>query len=306
MPQAIDELFAILAPYGAARETPMSSLTSFRIGGPAALFLEPKDRACLFLALEKARALSVPVTLMGNGTNLLVSDDGVAGLVVKLGPAFSKMEVETQTGRVTALAGALLSALANFAADQGLMGLEWAAGIPGSVGGALAMNAGAYGGEMKDALCALEYLDVGTGEVYCRPALAGELGYRASAFSWPARAVLSAVFSLAPDDGGMRARMQDYARRRRDKQPLSYPSAGSAFKRPKGHFAGALIEAAGLKGARVGGAMVSELHAGFIINTGDATCADVLALLDLVKTRVLATSGVELEPEIRLIGRNMP
>ncbi len=303
--ETIDRLFTILAPYGASRDVPMAAHTSFRIGGPAQLFLEPGSRAVLSLALQRAAEEGIPVTLMGNGTNLLVSDSGVEGLVIKLGPAFSGVELREE-GRVWAQAGSLLSGLANFAAEKGLMGLEFAAGIPGSVGGALAMNAGAYGGEIKDVLCEIEYLDRATGALLCRAPLEGELGYRQSAFSWPGRVAVAATFRLLPDDGGMQARMREYAQSRKTKQPLSYPSAGSTFKRPAGHFAGALIQAAGLKGARVGGAQVSELHAGFIINQGGATSADVRGLIELVQKRVLEESGIKLEPEIKFIGREYP
>ncbi len=305
MEQRIDRLFAILAPYGAVKDVPLAAHTSFRIGGPAQLFFEPGDGAALSLALESAKAEGVAVTLMGNGSNLLVSDAGVEGLVVKLGSAFSGLELR-EDGQVFALAGTLLSALANFAADHGLMGLEWAAGIPGSVGGALAMNAGAYGGEIRQVLCEVEYFDAQTGEFLRRAPSEGELGYRQSAFAWPARVTTAAAFRLAPDDGGMRERMREYSEKRRAKQPLAYPSAGSVFKRPPGHFAGALIEAAGLKGVAVGGAEVSELHAGFIINTGNASSADVHALIELVRRRGLERSGVLLEPEIKFIGREQP
>lgn len=305
MDQQMDRLFAVLAPYGASRDVPLAAQTSFHIGGPAQLFFEPRNREELSLALRTAGKEGVPITLMGNGSNLLVSDAGVEGLVVRLGPAFSAVSLR-EDGKVSALAGSLLCALANFAAVKGLMGLEWAAGIPGSVGGALAMNAGAFGGEIKDVLYEVEYLDTAGGEIIRRAPQEGELGYRRSAFAWPERVVVEAAFSLLPDDGGMWARMREFADRRREKQPLSYPSAGSTFKRPPGHYAGALIEAAGLKGARVGGAQVSELHAGFIINTGHATCADVLALIELVRQRVLEDSGVLMEPEIRFIGRETP
>ena len=163
------------------------------------------------------------------------------------------------------------------------------------------MNAGAYGGEIKDVLTSIEYWDMETGEMIERPPADGELGYRESAFSWPRRIALSATVSLAPDDGHMLERMRDYSRRRREKQPLQYPSGGSTFKRPQGHFAGALIEGAGLKGTAVGGAQVSRLHAGFIINRGGATCRDVLELVELVRSRVLAGTGVELEMEVRVL-----
>ncbi|MEA5060349.1 MAG: UDP-N-acetylmuramate dehydrogenase [Candidatus Pelethousia sp.] len=302
MDKALNSLAAVLVPYGAQRDVPLAAHTSFRIGGPAQLFFEPQNRKQLFFAVQNAREAGTSITLMGNGTNLLVSDAGVDGLVIRLGPAFSELTLEDD-GTISALAGTLLCALANFAADKGLMGLEWAAGIPGSVGGAVAMNAGAYGGEIHSVLYEVEYLDVTSGAVVCRRPEKGELAYRQSAFTWPERAVISASFRLSPEDGGMQARMRNFSDRRKEKQPLSYPSAGSTFKRPQGHYAGALIEAAGLKGVRIGGAQVSELHAGFVINVGNATCADVRALIELIQKRVLSESGVLLEPEIKFIGR---
>lgn len=305
MDQRMDRLFYILAPYGAVKNVPLAAHTSFRIGGPAQLFFEPKDGAALSFALQSAKQEGVDVTLMGNGSNLLVGDGGIEGLVIKLGTAFSGLKLG-EDGQIFALAGTLLSTLANFAADHGLMGLEWAAGIPGSVGGALAMNAGAYGGEIAQVLSEVEFYDVAAGKFSRRAPLEGELGYRHSAFTWPARVVTGAHFRLKPDDGGLRKRMREYSEQRRTKQPLSYPSAGSVFKRPQGHYAGALIEAAGLKGVSVGGAQVSELHAGFIINKGDASSADVHALIELVRQRVLEHSGVLLEPEIKFIGRERP
>ncbi len=298
----IDGLYSILAPLGAEKDVSMAAHTSFRIGGPAALFFEPKDPAELMLALKKARELHIPITLMGNGTNLLVRDGGVEGLVLKLGPRFSGFNLEGSLA--VALAGTLLSSLAAATVRAGYMGLEWAAGIPGTVGGALAMNAGAYGGDVKGALQWVEYLDMPTGKIEKRQPAEAELGYRRSSFSWPERVVLRAAFRIEADDGQAQARMADYNQRRREKQPLQYPSAGSTFKRPPGHYAGALIEEAGLKGLSVGGAEVSRLHAGFIINRGGATCADVLALIEQVQARVLASSGVELTPEIRIIGRD--
>lgn len=302
MERRLERVFTILAPYGVEREVPLSAHTSFRIGGPAQLFFEPGDREALELALSSAKQEGVALTLLGNGSNLLVSDAGVEGLVIKLGKAFSAISV-AEDGRVWAMAGSLLGALASFAADRGLMGIEWAEGIPGSVGGALAMNAGAYGGETKSAVSEVEYFDLERGEFIYKALEEGEMGYRRSAFAWPKRVVVSAAFCLSPDDGGVRERMRDFAKRRQEKQPLSYPSAGSTFKRPAGHFAGALIEAAGLKGTTVGGAKVSELHAGFIVNAGQATCRDVRELIALVQRRVLEHSGVALEPEVKFIGK---
>ncbi|MDR0839852.1 MAG: UDP-N-acetylmuramate dehydrogenase [Christensenellaceae bacterium] len=298
MQENIARLAAALGP-SVRVHVPMAEHTSFRIGGPADLFFEPEDAPSLARALRLAKECGAPVFILGNGTNLLVSDRGIEGLVIHLGERFSGMRCEGN--RVHALAGTLVSGLAAYAAAQGLMGLEWAAGIPGSVGGAVAMNAGAYGGEVAQSLERVEYLQHGEVAV-CAPQ-AGDMGYRYSAFGAPERIVLSATFRLAPDDGGAAQRMRDYAARRKAKQPLASPSAGSAFKRPAGFFAGALIEQAGLKGFRVGGAQVSALHAGFIINTGGATSADVRGLIAEVQKRVFERSGVRLEPEVKFVGR---
>ena len=292
----------MLAPMGAEESIPLAKHTSFRIGGPADLLFAPKSREELRFALEQAKALDVPVTLMGNGTNLLVRDGGVEGLVLKLGPGFSTIQA-LGDGRIHALGGALLSSLANYAAAQGLMGLEWAAGIPGTVGGALAMNAGAYGGEIKDVLTSIEYLDRETGELIERPPADGELGYRESAFSWPRRIALSATVSLARMTAICRSGCRTIASAAGKSSP-AISSGAATFKRPRGILQGALIEGAGLKGTAVGGAQVSQLHAGFIINRGGATCRDVLDLIALVQRRVWEHSGVKLEPEIRVIGRD--
>ena len=239
--------------------------------------------------------------VLGNGSNVLVRDSGYPGVIVKLKDESDDIEFDGL--QVTAGAGVLLSSLAKAAAARELTGLEFAAGIPGSVGGACFMNAGAYGGEIKDVLKAVHVISKdGVRERILSPAEM-KLSYRHSALMDSGDVVMKATFSLEPGDPGkIRETMQDFARRRSEKQPLVQPSAGSFFKRPEGHFAGALIEKAGLKGLSVGGAQVSPKHAGFIVNTGGATASDIEALMHLVQSTVYDESGVRLEPEVRIIG----
>lgn len=282
------------------RSLMMHTRTSFRIGGPAnALF--PRDTAELLRIMQAAEAYTVTPLVLGNCTNLLVSDAGIEEPVVFINGALSG--IEQKNGFFTVQAGTLLSTLSKEALRMGYMGLEWANGIPGSVGGGIAMNAGAYGGEIKTVLQEVTYIE--SGALHTKEAKPDDLAYRYSAFAAPSRITVSARFLLQPDDGHAAERMRDFTQRRVTKQPLQYPSAGSVFKRPEGCFAGSLIEQAGLKGEQIGGARVSELHAGFIINTGGATCADVLALIEQVQERVLAHSGVMLEPEIKIIGKGV-
>lgn len=276
----------------------MSRFTSFRAGGRAALLLNAKDDAEILMATTAAARCGFAHYIIGNGTNLLVSDHGLDALVVRVGERMGSI-VPAVDG-FEAGAGAPLATLARAAVEAGYMGLEWAAGIPGTVGGAVAMNAGAYGGEIADVLQEATVIEGGAlRRVAVQP---GDMGYRKSVFRAPERIVVSARFELKRDDGGALSRMKEYAAARREKQPLNFPSAGSTFKRPPGHFAGRLIEEAGLKGVRVGGAQVSELHAGFIINSGDATSADICALIRLVQKRVYETSGIQLETEVLLLG----
>ena len=280
---------------------PLKNHSSFRIGGPAAAMLFPKSLAELTQAVRLLRELDVRPFVMGNGSNLLFADEGYNGVIIKT----TGLCGITRLGesRIRAESGALLSRTAVFAAEQSLTGLEFAHGIPGSVGGAMVMNAGAYGGEMKDVAVKTVYLDsLGIQ----RMALGADqaLAYRRSRFG-PYETVLYTEFELQPGrEEDIRAVMADLAQRRRDSQPLNLPSAGSAFKRPATGYAAAMIDRAGLKGLRVGGAQVSEKHAGFIVNTGDASCADVLALIDKVREAVLRAEGVELEPEIRVVPAN--
>lgn len=277
---------------------PMAAHTTFRIGGPADLLLAPVSEEQLRQAMALAARYEVPCHILGNGSNILVRDGGVRGLVILIGEGMGG--VVRQENCLTAGAGQSLTALAREALRLSLMGLEWACGIPGTVGGAAAMNAGAYGGEISQTLCRLRILHQDT--IIDVPADTAAMGYRESPYTAPECVVLSATFALSPDDGGAAQRQADFMARRKEKQPLQYPSAGSTFKRPAGHFAGALIEEAGFKGYCVGGAAVSTQHAGFIINTGHATAQDVLRLMEEIQTRVLTRFGVMLEPEVRIIG----
>ena len=246
----------------AARE-PLSRHTSFQIGGPAALFCEPQNKRQLARAVAVCRQAGVRYYLLGKGTNILFADEGFDGVVIHIGEVLGNIECNGLS--VTAQAGAALSKVCIAAANEGLSGLEFAYGIPGCVGGAVYMNAGAYGGEIKDVLAC-------------------------------------ATFTLREDDTGpIRERMADYARRRMEKQPLDMPSAGSTFKRPEGAYAGALIDQCGLRGYAIGGAQVSQKHCGFIVNTGNATCADVLCLADTVCKIVTDETGFRLEKEVRVV-----
>lgn len=280
---------------------PMARFTSFKIGGPADLLVTAPDAKAAGEVLALCREQELPVLFLGNGTNMLVSDEGVRGVVLRLA-GDATAELACRDGVISCPAGLPLKVLCRFARDNGLAGLEFAYGIPGTVGGAVFMNAGAYGGQMADVLRSARalYPDGGVREV-ALPEM--KLGYRRSVFMEEKAVVVSAVVRLTPDDPrAVTARMEEFLRRRREKQPLEYPSAGSFFKRPEGYFAGALIEESGLKGFTVGGAQVSEKHAGFVINRGGATCADVRSLASRVQEKVLRDHGVELEPEVRFIG----
>ena len=286
-------------------DEPMSRYTTFRIGGPAALMALPKSVSEAKAALGAARKAGVEPFFLGNGSNLLVADSGYPGFVVKLAGEFEEICPETSPQnekRLLRAGGAvLLSKLSNRAQELGLAGLEFAGGIPGSVGGAVTMNAGAYGGEMVQVLESVTFLDE-TGEVCTLPVSECGFGYRKSIFSDRKCLILKARFHLDRGDPvAIKARMEELAAKRREKQPLEYPSAGSMFKRPPGHFAAALIDQCGLKGLTVGGAQVSEKHAGFVVNRGGATCADVLELVRQVKEEVLRQTGVELEMEVKVL-----
>ena len=281
------------------RNVPMRDYTSFRIGGAADAVLFAQSEEQLVRAVRLCKEAGERYLVVGNGSNLLVSNRGVRDLVIIIRDAFSQVSFSDET--MTVGAGVRLTAAAQTAAGQSLSGLEFAYGIPGLVGGALAMNAGAYGGEMAQIVQSVRILEP-DGEIHEFSNEQMEFGYRKSALK-NGRIALSATLLLhRGEEEAIRARMAQYKSARQEKQPLSFPSAGSVFKRPEGHFAGALIENAGLKGVSVGGAQVSEKHAGFIVNTGTATCQDVLELIKLIQKRVLEQSGVQLETELRPVG----
>ena len=283
---------------------PMSRHTSFRIGGPARLMALPKSPAQAKAAVLAAREADIVPFFLGNGSNLLVPDEGVERFLIQPAGRYSAdplNRVWEESGQLCAGGGVSLAVLANAAQGRALTGLEFASGIPGSVGGGVVMNAGAYGGEMAQVLVSVTALDL-DGNIQTIPAEHCGLGYRKSIFSDGQRLVLEARFQLeSGDPDAIRARMDELAAKRKEKQPLEYPSAGSMFKRPEGYFAAALIDQCGLKGFTVGGAQVSEKHAGFVVNRGGATCADVLELVRQVQARVQEQTGVALEMEVKVL-----
>ena len=282
------------------QQEPMSAHTTFKIGGPADLFITPRSEQEIMLLLGMASKLDLPVTIVGRGSNLLVADEGVRGAVICLGEPYSRIRLEG-TNTLVCQAGASLASVCKFAADQGLSGLEFAWGIPGTVGGAVVMNAGAYGGEMKDVVTRVLYLTL-EGEPGEMAADQLDFSYRHSAFSHRPACVTQVTVALQPGDREeILARMKEIGARRTEKQPLDYPSAGSTFKRPAQGYASALIDQCGLKGRQVGGAQVSEKHAGFLINRGGATCADVVELMAQVREEVFRQKGIRLEPEVKII-----
>ena len=285
------------------KDEPMSRHTSFRIGGPADLFVTAVSEKALCKLVAALKEENIPYFVVGNGSNLLVSDEGFRGVVLTLGGELKKISLEK--GRIIHCGGGVsLASLCAFARDNGLTGLEFAWGIPATAGGAAFMNAGAYGGEMKNVLVSCSHVD-GEGKIGEFSGDELELSYRHSAYHNEEnkdKIITSLTLILEKgDETQIAAQMDDFMGRRKDKQPLEYPSAGSTFKRPEGYFAGALIEQCGLKGKSVGGAQVSVKHAGFVINTGDATCEDVLGLVEFIKETVLREKGVELECEIKMI-----
>ena len=279
---------------------PMKNHTTFRIGGPADALALPKTPEEVAEVVRFCHEHAQPYYVLGNGSNLLVSDEGYRGLVLQLYRNFNDIQVNGET--ITVQSGAMLAAVARTAYQTGLTGLEFASGIPGTIGGAVVMNAGAYGGEMKNVLKEVTVLTK-EGEVLVIPAKALELGYRTSVIPKNGWIVLGAVLRLKKgDQEQILARMEELKEQRITKQPLDLPSAGSTFKRPEGYFAGKLIMDAGLRGFTVGGAQVSEKHCGFVVNRGNATAADVWELICEVKRRVKEMTGVELEPEVKLLG----
>ena len=292
-------IFDRLPCYKIKENEPLAKHTSFRIGGPAELMVFPSNRDELQTALRCAAEAGEKPRILGAGTNILAPDEGVRGLVVCLRDTFMGLTLLDDT-HIEAMSGMTLAKTAMFAARNGLSGLEFAHGIPGTVGGAIYMNAGAYGGEIRDVAIETEFMRL-DGTVERVSGQAQGFGYRTSAFQGREGVIVSAVFALKPgNEMEIREKIYELNQRRRDSQPLELPSAGSTFKRPKEGYAAALIDQAGLKGFTVGGAQVSEKHAGFVVNRGGATAADVLRLIGAVRERVLQTSGIELEPEVRL------
>ena len=279
---------------------PMAQYTTFRVGGPADILVSPNSQEEVCTLLAAIQAEQVPCTILGNGSNVLVLDKGIRGVVLKLGNALNGLVIEGTRIRVEA--GVLLSRLATAAADAGLTGLEFDSGIPGSLGGAILMNAGAYGGEIGNLVRTVTVVDP-NGQVRNLDREQMDFRYRHSVVMETGDIILSATLELAPDDPeAIHERIRDLTQKRITKQPLNFPSAGSTFKRPPGYFAAALIDQAGLRGYRVGDAQVSEKHTGFVVNRGHATASEILQLMDDVKTRVHAMSGVWLEPEVRILG----
>ena len=279
---------------------PMKRHTTFRIGGPADCFLLPSSSEKVKGIIEICKEEALPYFILGNGSNLLVSDDGYRGVIIQLYRNYGEISVEGNM--IRANAGALLSQIASAAKNASLTGFEFAGGIPGTLGGAVVMNAGAYGGEMKNVLKEVTVM-TGDGEVITLPAEKLEMGYRTSIVKKNSYLVLSAVLVLEEgDQEAIKARMKELTEQRVSKQPLEFPSAGSTFKRPEGYFAGKLIMDAGLRGYQTGGAQVAEKHCGFVINKDNATAADVCRLMKDVQDKVKEQFGVTLEPEVKFLG----
>ena len=279
---------------------PMKNHTTFKIGGPAQYYVTPESVTQIQEVVSLCRDMNIPLHVIGNGSNILVGDDGVDGVVLALFNTFSDYEIKDNV--ITAQAGMSLIKLAVIALREGLTGLEFASGIPGSVGGAVYMNAGAYDGQMKDVVTSVTVLDeAGNIRILGRDEL--DMGYRTSAVAKHNMIVLQVIIELkAGNKEQIKDRMNQLSELRKQKQPLEYPSAGSTFKRPEGYFAGKLIADAGLKGYSIGGAAVSEKHAGFVVNMGGATAKDVVELTDYIKKRIIEQFGVTLELEIKKIG----
>ena len=281
-------------------EEAISQHTTFKIGGPADYFLMPDKGEDVGRVIKICKEKEIPYFILGNGSNLLVGDGGYRGAVIQIYRNMSSVTVEGN--EITAQAGALLSAVAAAAKNASLTGFEFAGGIPGTIGGAVVMNAGAYGGEMKDVLTEVTVMNA-EGDIFTLPTEELELGYRTSIIKTAGYIVLEAKIRLKEGDPEViRETMKDLTIRRTTKQPLEYPSAGSTFKRPEGYFAGKLIMDSGLAGYQVGGAQVSEKHCGFVINAGDATARDVRTLMDNVRDIVYKKYGVTLEPEVKFLG----
>lgn len=284
----------------ASKNERLSDHISFKVGGPCPLLIEPKNENQLKDIITEIRKENIPFAVLGNGTNVLVSDGGIDKVIVKIGDEMTRLSLEGEDV-ISCSAGTKVVTLCKFALEKSLSGLEFAYGIPGTCGGAVYMNAGAYGGEVKDVLSEITYLTPDS-ELNTMSAEEAELSYRHSVFKENGCIVVSAKFKLkkAPKDEIKNA-MTDFLSRRKDKQPLEYPSAGSTFKRPEGYYAGALIEQCGLKGKTVGGAQISEKHAGFLINKNNATAKDITDLITLTQETVKKETGVTLEPEVIIL-----
>lgn len=300
MTDFFEELSRVAGTDCVVRDEPMKHHTTFRVGGPAGYFVSPSDEEALRAVILLCKERQVPYCVLGNGSNMLVSDDGYEGVIIYMGSGFSYSQAEKE--RLTVGSGMLLSAAAGQALAHGLTGFEFAAGIPGTMGGATVMNAGAYGGEMKDIVTMVRVMTM-DGGIKELGAEEMDFGYRHSCITGNHYIVLSAKLNLKyGDKEAIRSCMDDLAARRREKQPLEYPSAGSTFKRPAGFFAGKLIQDAGLRGYRFGGAQISEKHCGFVINKDHATAEDIRTLISNVQNKVKETSGAFLETEVKMIG----
>ncbi len=300
MNQAYEALRSCLHEGQLLRDESMKRHTSFRIGGPVDIMVIPKEISHIRHTIKVCKEFDIPFMVIGNGSNLLVRDGGIRGVVLKVAEGFNRATIEGET--IRAESGILLSALSRLALGSNLTGLEFASGIPGTLGGAVVMNAGAYSGEMKDVV---EWTSVlwpdGSEEVLGKEAL--QLGYRTSILQHTPAIVLEVFMGLKTGNyDTSKAMIAELTRRRQEKQPLSYPSAGSAFKRPVGYYAGKLIQDAGFKGMRVGDAQISELHSGFIINLGNASAQDVIALIEMITQKVKDAFDVDLSPEVRIVG----
>lgn len=299
-----DKLITVTKEENVLVDEPMSLHTSFKVGGVADYFVIPDNISEVADVVRLLLRENVPYYVVGNGSNLLVSDKGYRGCIINIGKGIGDISVDGNI--IKSQAGVILSKLSRIACENSLTGLEFASGIPGSVGGAIVMNAGAYGGEMKDVVKSVTLFDVATGEVVIKNNEEMDFGYRYSIVKSHPYIVLEVVYELKngkQDD--IRDYMNELSAKRRQKQPLEYPSAGSTFKRPEGYFAGKLIEDAGLKGYSVGGAMVSTKHSGFVINTGDASSKDIITLIQDVRSIVHDKFDVWLEPEVCMIGEDM-
>ncbi len=302
----IEEITALLGKENVLLGEPMAEHVSMKVGGPADYFFTPKDTDGLAYLIRTLKEAEVPFYVLGNGTNVIVKDRGYRGAIINLldNWAYAKIPADEEAGRVKVKAGAgmKLKNMAEKLCEAGLKGFEFASGIPGSIGGATTMNAGAYDGEMKQIITSVKAMDM-DGNVRIFAADECDFGYRHSAFSDGSYIVLETEMALVPGEvSEIRAVIDDLTARREAKQPLEHPSSGSTFKRPEGYFAAKLISDCGLKGIRVGGASVSSKHCGFVVNDKDGTASDVLGVIELVKRRVRLETGVELECEVKIIG----